>query len=60
MNQSPVGERIEHFTEGMTADGAGSLDLTLVMPLQHVADTTVRASIALPRTRYASRPPRRH
>ena len=42
VNQSPVGERIEHFTEGMTADGAGSLDLTLVMPLQHVADTTVK------------------
>ena len=42
VNQSPVGERIELFTEGMTADGAGSLDLTLVMPLQHVADTTVK------------------
>lgn len=38
---SPVGERIDHFTQTMTAAGKGSLDLKLEMPLRHIADTRV-------------------
>ena len=36
---SPVGEHIEHFTEDMTASGNGLLNLKLVLPLRHIADT---------------------
>ncbi len=40
---SPVGARIDHFTEAMAApQGQGELDLKLVMPLSHVADTQVQ------------------
>ncbi len=38
---SPVGERIDHFTQGMAARGAGALELKFVMPLRHVADTRI-------------------
>lgn len=38
---SPVGERIDHFTEDMTATGNGELNLRLDMPLRHVVDTRV-------------------
>ena len=33
IEQSPVGERIDHFTEGMRAQGNGHLDLGLLIPL---------------------------
>lgn len=33
VEQSPVGERIDHFTEDMRASGNGSLDLRLSIPL---------------------------
>ncbi len=36
---SPVGNRIDHFTENMQADGKGELDLTLDLPLRRL-DTT--------------------
>ena len=39
---SPVGERIDHFTEAMRATGNGELDLKLTMPLRHVVDTQVQ------------------
>ena len=39
---SPVGTRIDHFTETMVATGDGELDLKLVMPLRHVVDTQVQ------------------
>ncbi|MDP1606918.1 MAG: YhdP family protein [Rhodocyclaceae bacterium] len=39
---SPVGERIDHFTQTMTASGRGELDLKLVFPLRHMADTQVQ------------------
>ena len=39
---SPVGTRIDHFTEAMAAQGRGELDLKLSMPLRHVADTQVQ------------------
>ncbi|MEW6163512.1 MAG: YhdP family protein [Pseudomonadota bacterium] len=38
---SPVGARIDHFTQPMTATGNGELELKLTMPLRHVADTRV-------------------
>ncbi|WIM05431.1 MAG: YhdP family protein [Candidatus Nitricoxidivorans perseverans] len=38
---SPVGDRIDHFTEDMTASGNGELNLKLVMNLRHLADTIV-------------------
>ncbi|HTY98716.1 MAG TPA: YhdP family protein, partial [Rhodocyclaceae bacterium] len=38
---SPVGGRIDHFTEDMKATGTGELRLKLEMPLRHVAETGV-------------------
>lgn len=42
IDQSPVGEKIDRFTEDMRATGNGHLDLQFDMPLRHVADTKVR------------------
>ncbi|MDD5296093.1 MAG: YhdP family protein [Rhodocyclaceae bacterium] len=42
IEESPVSDRIEHFTEGMAADGGGNLQLSLVLPLRHLQDSTVR------------------
>jgi uncharacterized protein (TIGR02099 family) len=39
---SPVGERIDHFTETMRATGKGELDLKLVLPLRHITDSQVQ------------------
>ncbi|ENO87733.1 hypothetical protein C666_10350 [Thauera linaloolentis 47Lol = DSM 12138] len=41
VSESPVSRRIGGFTDGMRAEGTGTLDLRLVMPLRHVADSTV-------------------
>jgi len=38
---SPVGERIDHFTEDMTAAGNGDLQLKLTLPLRHIQDSKV-------------------
>lgn len=38
---SPVADRIDHFTDDMTAQGSGTLDLKLVMPLRHIATTRI-------------------
>ena len=38
---SPVGERIDHFTEDMTAAGNGELNLKLMLPLRRLADSKV-------------------
>jgi uncharacterized protein (TIGR02099 family) len=38
---SPVGERIDHFTEDMRATGNGELRLRLDMPLRRITDTRV-------------------
>ncbi|CAG0953595.1 hypothetical protein RHDC4_00242 [Rhodocyclaceae bacterium] len=38
---SPVGERIDHFTEDMTAAGNGELNLKLLLPLRRIADSKV-------------------
>lgn len=39
---SPVSERIEHFTAGMKAEGNGSGEIQIVLPLRHMDDGTVR------------------
>jgi uncharacterized protein (TIGR02099 family) len=41
INESPVADRIEHFTEGMGAEGAGTLQLSLNLPLRRIRDSTV-------------------
>ena len=38
---TPVGERIDHFTENMTALGNGQLELKLTLPLRHLVDTQI-------------------
>ena len=41
---SPVGERIDHFTEDMKAEGSGELDLRLALPLRKLANAKVNGS----------------
>lgn len=48
---SPVGGRIEHFTEEMTAEGAGDLALNLVMNLRHLDQATVAGRYRFQRDR---------
>ena len=38
VENSPVGEHIEHFTEDMIAAGNGQLNLKLILPLWNIAD----------------------
>ena len=42
IEQSPVAEKIDRFTDGMKAVGNGSLDLELDIPLRQVQETKVR------------------
>lgn len=42
VSTSPVAEQINHFTDDMSAEGNGNLDLELVMPLRRMDDTTVQ------------------
>ena len=42
LDQSPVGDSIDRFTEGMKASGNGSLNLELDIPLRHALDTKMR------------------
>lgn len=44
---SPVGVAVDHFTEDMTAVGNGQMDLKLVLPLQHLADTKIEGGYQL-------------
>ena len=41
---SPVGGRIDHFTQPMSAEGRGELSLRLGMPLRRIAETDVQGS----------------
>ncbi len=41
IEDSPVGEDIGHFTEDMTAQGSGFLDLKLLLPLQHMENSKI-------------------
>ncbi len=41
---SPVGERIDHFTEDMKAEGNGELDLKLGLPLRRMTNSKVDGS----------------
>ena len=40
--ESPVSESINHFTDPFRVEGAGSLDLHLVLPLRKLTDSRVR------------------
>ena len=42
VSESPVSQHIGGFTDGMRAEGAGSLDLRLVLPLNAIETTTVK------------------
>lgn len=42
IEQSPVAETIDRFTDGMKATGNGSLNLELDIPLRHALDTRMR------------------
>lgn len=42
IEKSPVADKIDRFTDGMQASGAGSLTLGLEIPLRHVEDTRLR------------------
>ncbi|WP_153132979.1 YhdP family protein [Dechloromonas hortensis] len=42
IEQSPVANKIDRFTEGMKAVGNGRLDLELDIPLRHALDTKMR------------------
>jgi uncharacterized protein (TIGR02099 family) len=42
IEQSPIAETIDHFTNGMKAVGNGSLNLELDIPLRHAQDTKMR------------------
>ncbi len=53
---SPVGERIDHFTEGMSATGSGQLTLKLAMPLRHLADTRIDGSFQITNNKLAVHP----
>ncbi len=47
VSASPVAARIGGFTDGMRAEGKGTLALRLAMPLRHIADTTVEGEYRL-------------
>lgn len=42
VEQSPISEKLDHFTAGMKAVGNGSLNLELDIPLRHAQDTKMR------------------
>lgn len=44
IDQSPVGERIDRFTEGMEAEGRGELDIKLALPLRRLDQSRVEGS----------------
>jgi len=44
IDQSPVAEQIDRFTDGMKAVGNGHLDLELDIPLRHALDTHMRGT----------------
>lgn len=41
---SPVGDRIDHFTEEMQAEGSGELDLKLALPLRKLTSSKIGGS----------------
>lgn len=42
IEQSPVTQALDHFTEGMKAQGLGRLELSLNLPMNHIADTKIK------------------
>lgn len=51
VSQSPVRKRVDGFTDGMSAEGGGELDLAFVMPLDDVDRTEVDGSYRFTRNR---------
>ena len=47
VSSSPIGERIDHFTQEMQAEGNGELDLKLSLPLRKLGNTRVDGSFRL-------------
>lgn len=47
VSSSPVGERINHFTREMQAEGNGELDLKLSLPLRKLENTRLEGSFRL-------------
>lgn len=54
--ESPVAERIEHFTEGMKAEGAGNLQLSLTLPLRRIKDSSVKGEFQFMNNRVLTDP----
>jgi uncharacterized protein (TIGR02099 family) len=44
IDDSPVAASIDHFTEGMRAEGRGALDLKLAIPLEHPEQTRINGA----------------
>ncbi len=44
IESSPVGERIDHFTDEMQAEGSGELDLKLALPLRKMSGSKIDGS----------------
>ncbi|HET7775269.1 MAG TPA: YhdP family protein, partial [Azospira sp.] len=42
IDQSPVGDKIDNFTEDMRAQGEGRLSLDLNLPLRHLVDSRIK------------------
>lgn len=51
VSASPVRDRVDGFTDGMSAEGEGTLQLGLVMPLHEVDDTAVTGDFRFARNR---------
>ena len=47
IDESPVGRKIDNFTQGMKATGNGKLDLALDIPFARIQDTKVRGEFKL-------------
>lgn len=47
IDQSPVGRKIDYFTQGMKASGNGKLDLALDIPFSRIQDTRVQGEFRL-------------
>jgi len=47
IDKSPVGVKIDNFTQGMKATGNGKLDLALELPIRRLKDTKVRGEFRL-------------
>jgi len=56
IDTSPVADRIDHFTEEMSATGTGRLELVLNMPLQHIANSKTEGVFQMANNRLTLEP----